>query len=170
VYKITISFRSSTDQIWSRETKIYKVYLVKRVTGVQMVEFKAIVNDVKTGRSYNVTVSGHHANSLNGKSIGEIVDGIFVGLPGYKLKITGGSDGNGTPMRADLPGNKRRNLLLSDGLGFKEIYKGERRRVAIRGSVISNEIVQVNLAIAEYGPKSVEESFAPPQEGAAEEH
>ena len=68
------------------------------------VEYKAIVNDVKTGKSYNVTVSGHHANSLDGKNIGEIVDGIFVGLPGYKVKITGGSDKNGTPMRKDLPG------------------------------------------------------------------
>jgi Ribosomal protein S6E (S10) len=135
-----------------------------------MVEFKAVVNDVKTGKSYNVTVSGHHANSLNGKNIGEIVDGIFVGLPGYKLKITGGSDGNGTPMRSDLPGNKRRNILLSESLGFHERYPGERRRVAVRGSAISSETVQVNLAITEYGPKSVEESFAPPTEGASEAH
>jgi small subunit ribosomal protein S6e len=126
-----------------------------------MVEFKAIVNDVKTGKSYNVAVSGHHANSLIGKNIGEIVDGIFVGLPGYKLKITGGSDGNGTPMRGDVPGNKRRKLLLSESIGFHPVYEGERRRVAIRGSAISSSIVQVNMAIAEYGPKSIEESFAP---------
>jgi len=89
------------------------------------------------------------------------VDGIFVGLPGYKLKITGGSDGNGTPMRADLPGPKRRKLLLSEGLGFHERYPGERKRVMIRGSAISNEIVQINLAVVEYGPRSIEESFAP---------
>jgi small subunit ribosomal protein S6e len=126
-----------------------------------MVEFKAIVNDVKTGKSYNVAVTGHHANSLIGKSIGEIVDGIFVGLPGYKLKITGGSDRNGTPMRADLPGPKRKKLLLSDGLGFRERYPGERKRVAIRGSTISGEIVQINMAVSEYGPRSIEESFAP---------
>ena len=109
-----------------------------------MVEFKAIVNDVKTGKSYNVAVSGHHANSLIGINIGEVVDGIFVGLPGYKLKITGGSDGNGTPMRRDLPGNKRVKLLLSDSLGFHEKYPGQRKRVAIRGSAISAEIVQIN--------------------------
>ena len=134
-----------------------------------MVEFKTIVNDVKTGRSHNVTVTGHHANSLIGKNIGEIVDGIFVGLPGYKLKITGGSDRNGTPMRSDLPGQKRRKLLLSEGLGFHEKYPGERKRVAVRGSTISNEIVQINLAITEYGPKSIEELLAPPAaEGAAE--
>ena len=125
-----------------------------------MVEFKAIINDVKTGKSYNVAVSGHHANSLIGKSVGEVIDGIFVGLPGYKLKITGGSDGNGTPMRKDLPGNKRRGLLLSEGLGFHEKYPGQRRRVAIRGCVISSEIVQINMAVSEYGPKSIEDTMA----------
>ena len=128
-----------------------------------MVEFKTIVNDVNTGKSYNVAVSGYHASSLDGKNIGDVVDGIFVGLPGYKLMITGGSDGNGTPMRSDLPGKKRRKLLLSEGLGYHEKYPGERKRVAVRGRTISSEIVQVNMKITEYGPKSIEESFASAQ-------
>ena len=135
-----------------------------------MVDFKTIVNDVKTGKSYNVAVSGHHANSLIGKNIGEVVDGIFVGLPGYKLKITGGSDGNGTPMRKDLPGGSRRKLLLTDGLGFRKTRDGERRRVAVRGATITADIVQINMAIAEYGPKSVEESFAPAEDSAETEN
>ena len=126
-----------------------------------MVDFKVVVGDVKTGRSHKVTVSGHHANSLVGKNIGEVIDGIFVGLPGYKLKITGGSDGNGTPMRKDLPGNKRRKILLSEGLGFHEVYPGERRRKALRGSAISSEIVQINMSVAEYGPKPIEEILTP---------
>ena len=133
-----------------------------------MVDFKAIVNDVKTGKSYNVTVSGHHANSLIGKSIGEVVDGIFVGLPGYKIKITGGSAGNGTPMRSDLPGTKRVKLLLSDSKGFHEKYPGQRKRTAIRGSTVSAEIVQINMAVAEYGPKSIEECLNPAEGEAAE--
>ena len=133
-----------------------------------MVDFKAIVNDVKTGKSYNVTVSGHHANSLIGKSIGEVVDGIFVGLPGYKIKITGGSDGNGTPMRSDLPGTKRVKLLLSDSKGVHEKYPGQRKRTAIRGSTVSAEIVQINMAVAEYGPKSIEECLNPAEGEAAE--
>ena len=29
-----------------------------------MVEFKIVVNDTKTGKSHNIVVSGHHANSL----------------------------------------------------------------------------------------------------------
>ena len=122
-----------------------------------MVDFKAIINDVKTGKSYNVAVSGHHANSLIGKNIGEIVDGIFVGLPGYKLKITGGSDDTGVPMRGDMPGNKRRRLLMADGQSFHEKYPGQRKRVAVRGATISSSIVQINMAVTEYGPKSIEE-------------
>ena len=126
-----------------------------------MVDFKAIINDVKTGKSYNVAVSGHHANSLIGKNIGEIVDGIFVGLPGYKLKITGGSDDTGVPMRGDMPGNKRRKLLMADGQSFHEKYPGQRKRVAVRGATISSSIVQINMAVAEYGPKSIEECLNP---------
>ncbi len=133
-----------------------------------MVDFKTIVNDVKTGKSYNIAVSGYHASSLDGKNIGDIVDGIFVGLPGYKLMITGGSDGNGTPMRSDFPGKRRRKLLLSEGIGFHERYPGERRRVAVRGSTISAEIVQINMKITEYGPKSIEEALAADAEAQAE--
>ncbi|MBE6528000.1 MAG: 30S ribosomal protein S6e [Thermoplasmata archaeon] len=126
-----------------------------------MAEFKAVVNDKKTGKSYNVAVSGHHANSLIGIKIGEIVDGVFFGLPEYKIKITGGSDRDGTPMRKDLPGNKRLRLLLSDGKGFHEVYHGERKRTAIRGNMISDAIVQINAVIEEYGPKSIEECLNP---------
>lgn len=126
-----------------------------------MAEFKAIVNDVKSGKSYNVAVSGRHADSLIGKKIGETVDGVFLGLPDYKLTVTGGSDSNGTPMRKDLPGNKRVGLLLSDSKGFHEKYPGQRKRTAIRGNTISAEIVQINMAVAEYGPKSIEECLNP---------
>ncbi len=132
-----------------------------------MADFKVVVNDVKTGRSYNLAVSGLHANSLIGVCIGEVVDGVFVGLPEYKLQVTGGSDRNGTPMRGDLPGNRRTKLLLSDSLGFHETYKGERRRVAIHGNTISESIVQVNMKVVEYGSKGIAEILAP--EAPAEE-
>jgi len=129
-----------------------------------MVEFKAVINDAKSGKSHNVAVTGHHANSLIGKSIGEVVDGIFVGLPGYKLKITGGSDKNGTPMRKDLPGNKRRRILLSESLGFHPVSDGQRRRKTIRGRAVSSEVTQINMVVENYGPKSIEDMFNPPSE------
>lgn len=122
-----------------------------------MVEFKAVINDMKSGRSYQVTVEGHHANSLIGKKIGDVVDGIFVGLPGYKLTITGGSDKDGFPMRKDLPGSKRRRLLLSGGIGFKSTENGQRRRKTVRGNAISPETSQLNLKVTHPGSKSIED-------------
>lgn len=122
-----------------------------------MVEFKAVINDMKSGRSYQVTVEGHHANSLIGKKIGDVVDGIFVGLPGYKLRITGGSDKDGFPMRRDLPGSKRRKLLLSGGVGFKPEEGGQRRRKTVRGNTISPEISQLNLKVTQLGSKPIDD-------------
>ncbi|NLK25250.1 MAG: 30S ribosomal protein S6e [Euryarchaeota archaeon] len=122
-----------------------------------MVEFKAVINEVKTGKSYQVTVAGHHANSLIGKKIGDVVDGIFVGLPSYKLKVSGGSDKDGLPMRADLPGARRKKILLTDGVGFRAPDNGMRCRKNIRGNTISPDTVQINMIITQEGSKSIEE-------------
>lgn len=122
-----------------------------------MVEFKVVVNDVKTGKSYNIAVSGHHANSLIGKKIKDEVDGIFVSLPGYKLQITGGTDKDGFPMRHDVPGSARRRLLLSKGLGFKSTERGVRKKKSVRGNTINQEIVQVNMKVMKPGAKPIEE-------------
>jgi len=122
-----------------------------------MVEFKVVVNDIKQGKSYQIPVSGHHANALIGKKIGEEVDGIFVSLPGYKLVITGGTDKDGFPMRPDLPGMGKRRLLLSGGVGFRPRRKGERKKKMVRGNTISKDIVQINMKVVKYGAKSIEE-------------
>jgi small subunit ribosomal protein S6e len=122
-----------------------------------MVEFKAVINDVKTGKSYQATVAGHHANSLIGKKIGDVVDGIFVSLPGYKLTIAGGSDKDGVPMRSDLPGVRRKNILLTNGTGFDAPQNGMRRRKLVRGNTVSPETTQINMTITTAGSKAVEE-------------
>src|SRR5437867_994511 len=90
-----------------------------------MAEFKAVIADPKTGKAYKKDITGHYANALIGKKIGEDLDGLYVGLPGYKLQITGGSDKDGFPMRSDLPGPRRKRLLVSGGLGYADmaIYK-----------------------------------------------
>jgi len=122
-----------------------------------MVEFKVVVNDIQTGKSYNIAVSGHHANSLIGKKINDEVVGIFVSLPGYKLQITGGTDKDGFPMRHDVPGSTRRRLLLSKGLGFKPEENGKRKKKSVRGNTINQEIVQVNMKVMKPGAKPIEE-------------
>ena len=122
-----------------------------------MVEFKIVVNDTKTGKSHNILVSGHHANSLIGKKINDEVDGIFVSLPGYKLQITGGTDKNGFPMRKDLPGTTRRRLLLSESLGFKPKDSGVRKKKSVRGNTINQEVVQINMKVVKHSSRSIED-------------
>ena len=129
-----------------------------------MVEFKAVVNDMKTGKSYNVPVSGHHANSLIGKKIGDTIDGIFVGLPGYKLSITGGSDKDGFAMRKDLPGPRRKRLLLTTSTGFYTTEGGLRRRKAVRGNTVATDTVQINMKIVSQEKKKVDELIVKKEE------
>jgi small subunit ribosomal protein S6e len=126
-----------------------------------MVEFKVVVNDVKGGKSHQVQISGHHANSLIGKKIGDEVDGIFISLPGYKLSITGGTDKNGFPMRNDLPGTIRRRLLLSKSKGFHPKENGLRHKKSIRGNTVNQDLVQINMKVIKYGSKPVNELIKP---------
>ena len=121
-----------------------------------MVDFKVVINDIKNGKSHQVQVSGHHANSLIGKKIGDEVDGIFVQLPGYKLKLTGGTDKTGFPMRKDFPGMGRRRLLLSKSKGFNSKENGLRRKKSIRGNTINQDIVQINMKVIKYSSKSID--------------
>ena len=121
-----------------------------------MVEFKVVINDVKNGKSYQVPVAGHHANSLVGKKIGDEVDGIFISLPGYKLQITGGTDKDGFAMRRDLPGISRRRLLLSEGLGFKPKENGMRKKKSVKGNTVNLDIVQINMKVMKYSSKPID--------------
>ena len=77
-------------------------------------------------------------------------------LPAHKLRITGGSDRDGVPMRPNVHGGVRRNVVLSGGVGFHPHRKGERRRKAVRGNIITDEIVQINTKITEKPKKPVE--------------
>jgi len=121
-----------------------------------MVEFKVVVNDIKNGKSHQVQVSGHHANSLIGKKIGDEVDGIFISLPGYKLQITGGTDKDGFSMRSDLPGMGRRRLLLSKSKGFKSRENGMRKKKSVRGNTVNQDVVQINMKVVKYSSRSID--------------
>ena len=125
-----------------------------------MVEFKVVVNDTKNGKSHQVQVSGHHANSLIGKKIGDEVDGIFISLPGYKLQITGGTDKDGFPMRKDFPGVGRRRLLLTKSIGFKPKENGLRSKKSVRGNTINQNVVQINMSVKKYSSKSIDNLIA----------
>ena len=112
-----------------------------------MPEFKVVISDPKTGKSKQIVVKDEKARALIDKKIGDIFNGELIGESGVQLKITGGSDYAGFPMRADIDGPIKKYLLLSGGVGFHPKRKGERRRKLVRGNTISEDIVQVNTVI-----------------------
>ena len=134
-----------------------------------MADFKIVLSDPQTGHSYKVDATGGLAGGFIGKCIGDRISGEPLGLNGYTIEITGASDKNGTPGRRDLPGNQRRRLLVSKGVGFKPAYDGERRRKAIRGNEITADIVQINAKVSDYGEKSLKSIFEPEEAAPSEE-
>ncbi len=123
--------------------------------------FKVVVADPETGKGYPLEAREPDARRLVGLRIGDKFDGAVVGLPGYELQLTGGSDKDGFPMRSDIYGPGRTNVLLASGPGFSPGRRGERRRKRVQGSRISDAIVQVNAKIVKRGEKPLEELLAP---------
>jgi small subunit ribosomal protein S6e len=124
-----------------------------------MADFRIVVSDSKTAQAYQITVTGAAANKIIGKNIGETISGDVAGLSGYTLKLTGGTDKDGFPMRPDLPGPARKKILAAGGVGFHSKADGVRMRKTMRGREISSEVTQINAVIVEYGQKPLEEIF-----------
>ena len=107
-----------------------------------MTNFKLTVSDIK-GKSITKELKDNDGNSLLGMIIGNETDAVIVGLKG-KLKITGGNDKSGVPMRRDIHGAARKRILLSKGVGLQDTEIGQRVRKLMRGNTISEEIYQLN--------------------------
>jgi small subunit ribosomal protein S6e len=121
-----------------------------------MAEFQVVVGDPDTGDSYQFEVAGSEANRFLGRTLGEEVDGDAVGLDGYTLALTGGSDTAGRPLRADIGGSNLREILADERtVGYKPTRDGERRRVTVRGNEITEEVAQLNASIVERGDTDV---------------
>ncbi|KZX17154.1 30S ribosomal protein S6e [Methanobrevibacter cuticularis] len=129
--------------------------------------FKVVVSD--KNESYQIEVDSNNKKII-GLSIGEDIDGALLGLDGYTLTITGGSDKNGFPMKKDVSGSRRIKSLLSGGIGYNPKAKGIKRRKTIRGTSISDEIVQINTVVSKSGKKSINAILNPePEEEAKPE-
>ena len=126
--------------------------------------FKIVISDPETRKSYQLEIEKSKASFLVGKKIGDEIDGNLLGLAGYKLKITGGTDKDGFPMHPSVHGSGRKRVLLSGPPCFHPRKKGERRRKTVRGNTISFDIVQINCKIIQKGEKPLEEIFKKEEE------
>jgi small subunit ribosomal protein S6e len=112
-----------------------------------MAKFKMIVSDPQTRKATVAELEGSRAQVLVGRSIGEVIDGSQLGFSGSRLKITGGCDKDGIPMRPDVHGGAKKYVVLSGGVGFRPKREGERRRKLVRGRMITEETYQVNTVV-----------------------
>ena len=119
--------------------------------------FKLIISDPETAKAIQFELDDAKTNALVGKTVGTIVEGDLVGLPGYKLKITGGSDTSGFPMRPDVHGSGKKRILIRGTPGFKPKRRGIAKRKMVRGRELGTDISQVNMRIEEKGSTPLEE-------------
>ncbi|PIT84829.1 30S ribosomal protein S6e [Candidatus Micrarchaeota archaeon CG10_big_fil_rev_8_21_14_0_10_45_29] len=128
---------------------------------------KLVISE-KDGKSYQLEVPKAAEGSLLGRKVGDEIDGSALGAAGYTLKITGGSDTAGFPMRKDVDGPRKKKLLLGNSPGIRGAVHGERKKRIVRGRIISDEIMQINCIVLQAGAKPLPELF-PKKEGEKKE-
>ena len=128
-----------------------------------MVEFKFVINDPKTGRTFQKALE---EESMLGKKLGEKISGDFLGLDAYELEIKGASDFAGFPLSKTINGPIRKRALLSKGFSMKKNkIKGVKVRKTVCGNIISKNVVQINLKVTKFGQKALDEIFAKAEKG-----
>lgn len=124
-----------------------------------MVEFKLVLSN-KEGKSFPRIIKDKEAQALIKKKLGNKFSGSEIGLEGYELEITGGSDKCGFPMRKGIS-QKRQKIIQGQGVGFsgqnrnKKDQDGLRRKKNVCGDIITIDIVQVNLKILKEGTEKL---------------
>jgi len=131
-----------------------------------MVEFKICIGD-KTGKTYQKEIKDEEAAPFMGLNIGEKINGETIGMTGYELEISGGSDFCGFPMRKGIQG-VRKKITSIGGVGFAKPVKGQKQRKTVCGFKINENISQINLKIVKEGTKKLADLFGgeTPKEGA----
>jgi small subunit ribosomal protein S6e len=99
--------------------------------------------------------------TLMDKRVSDEFAGDILGdkFKGYTLKITGGQDKQGFPMKQGVLTNTRVRLLLNRGdVGFQHWRgrEGERRRKSVRGCIVANDVAVLNCIVIKEGPDKVE--------------
>jgi len=144
--------------------------LYKSIFQHTLMTFKINIGE-KSGKTYKLESD---VPSLIDKELGDKINGetIQEDLKGYEFEITGASDKAGFPSMKEVSGQILKKVLLTYGKGMRKKPrkegkkapkdrkpKGLRLRKTVRGKVISEAIVQVNLKVIKEGKKPLAEIF-----------
>ncbi|EGG04593.1 uncharacterized protein MELLADRAFT_44134 [Melampsora larici-populina 98AG31] len=92
------------------------------------------------------------------KRMGQEVEADSLGdeFKGYILRISGGNDKQGFPMKQGVLTPKRVRLLLSDGhTCFRARRVGERIRKSVRGCIVAADIAALSLIVVKQGENDI---------------
>ncbi|CAH7686393.1 40S ribosomal protein S6 [Phakopsora pachyrhizi] len=92
------------------------------------------------------------------KRMGQDVEADALGdeFKGYVLRVAGGNDKQGFPMKQGVLTPKRVRLLLSDGHScFRARRDGERKRKSVRGCIVAADIAALSLIVAKQGEADI---------------
>ena len=88
------------------------------------------------------------------KRMGQDVDASCLGdeWKGYTLRITGGNDKQGFPMKQGVLTNGRVRLLLKKGHScFRERRAGQKKRKSVRGCIVDANLSVLSMIIVKKG-------------------
>jgi small subunit ribosomal protein S6e len=92
------------------------------------------------------------------KRMGMEVDAATLGdeWKGYVLRITGGNDKQGFPMKQGVLTNGRVRLLLSKGHScYRQRRTGERKRKSVRGCIVDGNLSVLSMTIVKKGESEI---------------
>jgi small subunit ribosomal protein S6e len=127
-----------------------------------------IVSNPADGTSQRVEIDDQQLRALYGTRIGQVVEGAVADMQGYRIKLTGGTDKDGIPMRPDVHGSAKARIILSGGVGYKPNDKGEKKRKVVRGNTVNAEIAFLNFTVVE-APKARKKAQKKPAEAESPE-
>jgi small subunit ribosomal protein S6e len=129
-----------------------------------MAVFKFVIGE--KGSNFQLEKDQKDCSQMLGLKIGSKFSADFLGLDGFELKITGGTDKDGFPMNKSMEGVVKRRILATEGFGFsgwkkakKRVIKisGLRKKKMMRGNTIDNSTVQINCKVLKKGAKELSE-------------
>jgi len=96
--------------------------------------------------------------NLYERRMGQEIEGGILGeeFDGSVMKISGGNDKQGFPMRQGVLTNTRVRLLCKKGQkAYRPRRTGERKRKSVRGCIVGHDISVLNLVITQIGEKVI---------------
>merc|ERR1719237_1609567 len=96
--------------------------------------------------------------------MGQEVEADTLGdeFKGYVLRITGGNDKQGFPMKQGILTNGRVRLLLKKGTTcYRPRKDGERKRKSVRGCIVDGNLSVLSMAITKKGEAEIPDTLRP---------